>query len=120
MKNYLQLEVNGQKYGLKFNIGTFFKIQELGISDPFTFQPASESFGDVMEWFKFVVHAALLSNHECKGEDKTYTETEINNLVKGMSSADIKLVSDMYGNQDESKPSVNGEVVKDTQSNNLG
>ncbi|WP_276483556.1 hypothetical protein [Paraflavitalea pollutisoli] len=115
-KNYLQLEIDGQKYGLKFNIGTFKILGEnLGV-DPFTYKTASKEFSDVVNWVKPILKAALLSNHLTKKETVEYTDQQIDDLVNELSVADLTLIGNMWSNPSDSKPSVNGEVTQNTQS----
>lgn len=120
-KNYLQLEINGQLYGLKFNIGTYNNVRQATGLDPFKYLAASEGFDDIIPYAKVIIKAALLSNCQSKGETVEYTDKEIDDLVTEMSPADLQIIITMYNNPVDSKPSVNGEVSKHTQSgNNLG
>jgi hypothetical protein len=116
MKNYLQLEINGQKYGFKFNVGTCNHLKNLTGQDPFKFKAASEDYADFLIWFRAIFQAALLSNHQSKKEQVEYTTEEIDALVNELSVRDINLIAEMYSNPVDSKPSVNGEVTPNTQS----
>lgn len=120
-KNYLQLEIDGQVYGLKFNIGTMQIVGELTGQDPFKYKADSEDFADVLKWVKPIFHAALLTNHKAKKEDASYTAEQITELVTALSLSDINLINQLWSNPADSKPSMNGEVSANTQQGtNLG
>ena len=114
MKNYLQLEIEGKVYSLKFNIGTYKHVKNLTGQDPLKYGAASEEFDDVMAFTEVIFQAAVLS------AGGSVTPEEAKMVVNELSAADVKLIIDLWNAPSDSKPSLNGEVSKHTQGDHVG
>lgn len=110
MKNQLTLHIDDKPYSLRFNIGTYNHVADITGEDPFKFKAASDSYKDVMAYAKVIFLSALRTD----GYLATQEEAEV--LFNQLSAADVTLIINMYNNPVDSKPSLNGEVSKDTQS----
>lgn len=119
-KNYLSVELGGVSRGLKFNVGTLKCLQDIIGSDPLQYKVASESFNDILPYAVNVVHAALLSNCLSKKTDPDFTAEDVKAWVDDLSVGDLEVIINHYNSIFlVPKPSVNGEVGKDTQTVNV-
>jgi hypothetical protein len=114
MKNFLQLQIENEIYGLKFNIGTYNHVGTISGQDPFKFRAESEDYIHVMAYAKVIFSAALKAN------GYMIPETEVQHLFEQLSAADVTLIINMYNNPVDSKPSLNGEVSQHTQGDHVG
>ena|SRR6186713_1661239 len=114
MRNQLTLQIGDRNYFLKFNIGTYNHVRALTGQDPFAYKAESESYEHVIAFTKTVFHAGLLS------AGFVGTGEQVDQLFSELTGADLQLIVNMYTNPSDSKPSLNGEVSKDTQGVNLG
>lgn len=116
----MALELGGKTRGLKFNIGTLKYLKEVTGIDPMDFKVESNRFDELLPYATSILHAALLSNCLSKREDPDFSADDIKVWVNELSVGDLTEVIYMYnGIFAVSKPSVNGEVDKDTQLANL-
>lgn len=114
MKNYLQIDVGGQKRGLKFNMGTYEAILELTGKDPLAYVPESNSYADLRPYAKNIFHAALLSNCRSQKVAPDFAQEDVDAWFDELSIQDVTLIINLHTGKVDS-PSANGEAGKDTQ-----
>jgi hypothetical protein len=116
VKNYLSLELGGEARGLKFNIGTLRCLKDVAGVDPIDFKAESDKLSDLLPYAEKIFHAALLSNCLSKKEAPDFTEEDI---IAWFNDFDLPTITEIINRYNSiftsEKPSVNGEVGKDTQ-----
>lgn len=110
-KNYLQLELGGKKRGLKFNMNTLDKIEQLTGEDPTQFLPATKSYSDAKKYAIILIHAALLSNCDSKKEEPDFTESDVTEWYKELTFSEVTEVINVF----KGKEAGSGEADGDTQ-----
>ena len=116
----MQLELGGKLRGLKFNIGTLNYIQEIMAIDPFEYQAQSTSYKDLLPYAINIIHAALLSNCQSKGEEPDFTHADIVAWVNEHDLATLTEIIQRYSAiMSSPKSQANGEVGADTQPINV-
>lgn len=114
--NYLSLELGGKARGLKFNIGTLRCLKDVAGIDPINFKAESDTLSDLLPYAEKIMHAALLSNCLSKKEAPDFTADDI---TEWFNELDLPTITDIINRYNgiftTGKPSVNGEVGKDTQ-----
>jgi hypothetical protein len=115
--SYLQIEIGGEKRGLKFDIGTLKCLEKLYDVDPFNFKTESNSMADLLPYATKIVHAGLVRNSVVKKEAVEFTAEQIDEWVSEMDLPTLTDIANAYNEIFARKtPSANGEVGKDTQS----
>jgi hypothetical protein len=116
--NYLQLELGGQKRGLKFDIGTLKVLRDQFDIDPFTFRTESNSLTELLPYATKIIYSAALRNLRVKKEPEDITYEQFESWVDELDIPTISLAVSCYNGIFVTKsPSANGEVGKDTQVN---
>lgn len=113
---YLNIEIGGEKRGLKFDIGTLKTLQDLYDIDPFTFKAEANGIGELLPYATKIVHAGLVRNAVIKKEAVAINAEMVDVWV---SELDIPTLTDIVTAYNEiftrKVPSANGEVGTDTQ-----
>lgn len=113
---YLQIEIGGEKRGLKFDIGTLKCFQDLFGIDPFEFKIDSSQFHELFPFALKIFHAGLARNAAIKKEALNLSAEQVEELACEM---DIPLLTDIVTEWNSimvrKVPSANGEVSADTQ-----
>ena len=116
VNNYLSLELGGKARGLKFNVGTLRCLKETTGIDPLDFKYESDKLGDLLPYAEKIMYAALLSNCLSKKEAPDFTADDVAEWFNDLDFPTITDIINRYnGIFTTGKPSVNGEVGKDTQ-----
>lgn len=114
-KNYLRLKIGEKEVGLKFNIGTLKAVGEITGRDPFSVRCDTGNFSEVAAFGKTIFHAAIISNYRSRKVDIDFTPADIDEWFEELTAKDVTTIVNMYTDPGDSSPTVNGEVVKDTQ-----
>ena len=80
-KNYLQVELGGEKRGLKFNLGTLRYIGEITDKDPIDFSKQLGNLTDIYKVVYTIVHAGMLSNYDSLNKEADFSEKDINKWI---------------------------------------
>ena len=116
INNYLSLELGGKARGLKFNIGTLRCLEQATGADPLNFKAESDKLSDLLPYAEKILYAALLSNCLSKKEAPDFSAEDV---TEWLNDLDVWTITDVItrfnGIFSSNKPSVNGEVGKDTQ-----
>jgi hypothetical protein len=116
INNYLSLELGGKVRGLKFNIGTLRCLEQVAAVDPLNFKAESDKLSDLLPYAEKIFYAALLSNCLSKKEAPDFTADDV---TEWLNDLDVPIITDIINRYNgiflTTKPSVNGEVGKDTQ-----
>jgi hypothetical protein len=116
INNYLSLELGGKARGLKFNIGTLRCLEPIAGVDPLEFKAESGKLSDLLPYAEKIFYAALLANCLSKKEAADFTAEDVAEWFNELDLATITNVISRYNAiLSDGKPSVNGEVGKDTQ-----
>ena len=113
---YLQLELGGEKRGLKFDIGTLKCLHETYNVEPFDFRTEANKLTEVLPFATKIIHSAMLRNCEVKKEPPGFTQQQVEEWVYELDLPVIQDVVTAYnGIFIRRDPSANGEVGADTQ-----
>jgi hypothetical protein len=92
MSNYLQVQLGGEKRGLKFNLGTLRHIGAITGQDPFAFAINIKEYSNFIEDLGTIIYAGLLSNCDSKKvapdfsqEDARRWADELDNMSEALS-----------------------------------
>jgi hypothetical protein len=97
--NYIQVELGGEKRGLKYGLGALKHIKNLTSADPFalTAKGASDNIEDQIEFAAIVFYAGLLSNCDSKKQEPDFTIEDVTRWVEEMPTGLIKHVVEFFG-----------------------
>lgn len=87
--SYIAIDLGGEKRGLKFNMGTLRRIQELTKGDPLKFLQET----DEITGLHLIVYAALLSNMVCKGEQPNLSREQVTAWLDDLSMPEFQDVA---------------------------
>jgi hypothetical protein len=114
--SYLQIEIGGEKRGLKFDIGTLKCLEKLYNVDPFNFRTESNSMADLLPYATKITHAGLKRNSDIKKDGAIFSAEQVDEWVAEMDLPTLTDIANAYNEIFARKnPSANGEVGKDTQ-----
>jgi hypothetical protein len=103
--NYLQVELGGQKRGLKFVIGTIYTVRDADIL-------AKEYEGKVVEEMRqlaIVTYGALLSNYRSLKKEQDFTFADVLDWCENMESIDeASKIAQMFSRLTNSSAPVEG------------
>src|SRR5688572_8042388 len=89
---YLNIEIGGEKRGLKFDIGTLKCLQDLYNIDPFTFKAETNGLAELLPYATKIVHAGLTRNAAIKKSGEAFTAEQADEWV---SDLDIPTLTDI-------------------------
>jgi hypothetical protein len=113
---YLNIEISGEKRGLKFDIGTLKCFQKLYDIDPFEYRTESTKFEVLFPFVLKIFHAALYRNAMIKKEPFDYSSEQVEELAEELDIPTLEVIANNWNDILRHKtPSANGEVGKDTQ-----
>jgi hypothetical protein len=95
-KNYINLDLGGEKRGIKFSMGTLEHLESITGEDPYKFAIRTDNVKDFLRDATIVIYAGLLSNSDAKREEPQYTKEDVSTWVRDLGFSEIMSILQVY------------------------
>lgn len=114
---YMQLELGGEKRGLKFNVGTLKRLNENFDIDPLHWQIKESTLQEVLPYVEKITFAALINNCIANGHQPNFTFEMVQRWVEDLDPEQIAEIATIYNSMLTGKQKASTEGGENTQSN---